>query len=333
MYIQKRLFNYASVNNKRSKYTKKIISILIVFFLVSTFISSVASSQDNIKDNIKNRLSSVAKQKISVNKNENSQTEVRTLSSEISITRGMGILLKGLLETFPGLANFTFYMRLLDLFTHNLTVTTDPLDCKVDLEEEGVKTAVNGEIGFEYVIGGDQSIEVSRDGYITQTKTVNFDSDKSLSFTLIEDTGIIPPIVITDSYDILSSTSVKILGSLSNDGGEACDCSITLVGVDTIDLGKYNTGETFEHTFNNLQPGITYTCYATASNIASSEDGDPLTFDTTIDPPEVTTEGATSITSTSATLNGVLNGLGGDDSCEIWFEYGKTTDRPGGGSR
>jgi hypothetical protein len=45
----------------------------------------------------------------------------------------------------------------------------------------------------------------------------------------------------------------------------------------------------------------------------------------TINPPQVTTNAATNITSTSATLNGTLNSLGGAASCLVWFEWGPTT--------
>jgi hypothetical protein len=41
--------------------------------------------------------------------------------------------------------------------------------------------------------------------------------------------------------------------------------------------------------------------------------------------PFVTTKNATDIEDTSATLNGRLESLGNDVSCEVWFEYGLTT--------
>jgi hypothetical protein len=40
-------------------------------------------------------------------------------------------------------------------------------------------------------------------------------------------------------------------------------------------------------------------------------------------PPEVTTKAATSVGTTSATLNGNLDSTGGLD-CQVWFEYGTT---------
>jgi len=44
-----------------------------------------------------------------------------------------------------------------------------------------------------------------------------------------------------------------------------------------------------------------------------------------IAPPSISTLAATDITSSSAKLNGELIDLGGDESCKVWFEYGKTT--------
>ena len=46
----------------------------------------------------------------------------------------------------------------------------------------------------------------------------------------------------------------------------------------------------------------------------------------TINPPSVTTNSATNITQTSATLNGILNSMGNATSCLVWFEYKKSTD-------
>ena len=43
-----------------------------------------------------------------------------------------------------------------------------------------------------------------------------------------------------------------------------------------------------------------------------------------ITPPQVTTNPATDISQTSATLNGTLNSMGNADSCLVWFEWGTT---------
>ena len=43
-----------------------------------------------------------------------------------------------------------------------------------------------------------------------------------------------------------------------------------------------------------------------------------------VQPPEVTTNSATSIATSSATLNGNLDSTGGE-TCQVWFQYGKTT--------
>jgi len=45
---------------------------------------------------------------------------------------------------------------------------------------------------------------------------------------------------------------------------------------------------------------------------------------TSIDLPQVTTDAASGVGTTSATLNGNLDDTGGE-SCQVWFEYGKTT--------
>ena len=59
------------------------------------------------------------------------------------------------------------------------------------------------------------------------------------------------------------------------------------------------------------------------NNIACCEDG-TLTVLLGGSPPQVTTNNASGVTSNSAQLNGNLDSTGGL-SCQVWFEYGKTT--------
>lgn len=50
-----------------------------------------------------------------------------------------------------------------------------------------------------------------------------------------------------------------------------------------------------------------------------------ITGSAQINPPGVTTNAATNIAQTSATLNGTLTSMGGATSCLVWFEWGPTT--------
>src|SRR5262249_34059603 len=71
-------------------------------------------------------------------------------------------------------------------------------------------------------------------------------------------------------------------------------------------LGAGNTGVAYSQAISGLTPGTTYYFCAIASNSVSTSFGAPVAF-TTPTPPTVTSNAATSISSTAATLNGSAN--------------------------
>jgi uncharacterized repeat protein (TIGR01451 family) len=60
--------------------------------------------------------------------------------------------------------------------------------------------------------------------------------------------------------------------------------------------------------------------------VGTNNDDDNDDDDNNTDKPEVTTDSANSISNTSATLNGELEDLGGDDEADVWFEYSDDRD-------
>ena len=85
-------------------------------------------------------------------------------------------------------------------------------------------------------------------------------------------------------------------------------------GSSAIPLGAAVTG---------LVPSTLYHFRAAATNSASTNYGNDLTFITTIIPPVVTTTPATSVTASSATLNGTVNPNGA--ATTNWFQWGTNT--------
>ena len=87
---------------------------------------------------------------------------------------------------------------------------------------------------------------------------------------------------------------------------------------------KYATGNAFSFNSTGLTPLTTYHYRAYAINSAGKSVGDDKTFTTTLATPIVTTNSATGLTSTNATLQGTLTQDGGEP-CNVSFEYGITT--------
>jgi hypothetical protein len=88
---------------------------------------------------------------------------------------------------------------------------------------------------------------------------------------------------------------------------------------------KYYTGDTFSYNITGLTQGTTYHYRAYGNNSVGGTKGLDAQF-TTLAPlsaPTVTTDSASGITSTTATLDGTLTDDGGE-TCTVWFEYGTT---------
>ncbi len=77
----------------------------------------------------------------------------------------------------------------------------------------------------------------------------------------------------------------------------------------------------FSHKLSGLTPGTTY--YYRAKAVGDGVDeGDEMSFTTSIIPPSVSTHSVSNVTVTSATLNGELDDLGTADSVVVAFEWG-----------
>ncbi|MBA7651960.1 hypothetical protein ES703_59789 [subsurface metagenome] len=91
------------------------------------------------------------------------------------------------------------------------------------------------------------------------------------------------------------------------------------------ELGAKSETGAFTSSFTDLPPNTVYYCRAYATNSAGTGYGDEVTFTTEVDMAEVTTDAATNVKETAATLNGTLDD-GGGIACSCRFQYGFTTN-------
>jgi len=122
------------------------------------------------------------------------------------------------------------------------------------------------------------------------------------------------------------NNSVKLEGSGSDPDGDSINYSWSCTG------GSLSNSNIAQPTFNapSVSSDTNYTCNLTVTNEHGASDSDNMVvkvkdISQTINDPLVISNSATNISYNSATLNGYLADLGGDNYSEVWFEWGKTT--------
>ena len=144
-------------------------------------------------------------------------------------------------------------------------------------------------------------------------------------------TALSTPTVTTNPATEVGPLTATLKGTLEDDGGEDCDVRFQYgetsdYGIDTVWQSGKESVIAFEQAITGLDPNTTYHFRAQARNSAGTVNGADRTFTTLIlIEPTVTTDPATSITKTTATLNGELDD-DGNEACDCGFEYGETTD-------
>ena len=137
-----------------------------------------------------------------------------------------------------------------------------------------------------------------------------------------------PPLVSTTAVTAISYTTATSGGEVTDDGG----ATVTARGVcwntspDPTTANNKTTDGTgngsFVSNLISLQPGTIYYVKSYATNSVGTSYGNEISF-TTLQPPTATTAAATSLASTTATLNGTVNA--NNQSTTVTFEYGTTT--------
>ncbi|KKL19179.1 hypothetical protein LCGC14_2468080 [marine sediment metagenome] len=139
-------------------------------------------------------------------------------------------------------------------------------------------------------------------------------------------TGIAPQ-GTTDPATSVVADSATLNGTLSADGGEACDCGFEWGETDaygnTTPTESKTTSQTFSQAISGLDPGTLYHFRAIMTNSLGTTYGADQTF-TTIELSTVTTDPATFVTGIAGILNATLDDDGGE-ACDVVFEWGLTT--------
>ena len=138
-----------------------------------------------------------------------------------------------------------------------------------------------------------------------------------------------PPIVATNAATGVTDTTATLNGSVTPDGlattyyfqyGTTTSYGLT---TSSTSAGSGTSAVAESATLTGLTPNTTYDFRIVATNSAGTTDGANQSFTTVADSPSVTTNAATGISTTAATLNGSVNPHG--SATTYYFEYGTTT--------
>jgi hypothetical protein len=144
-----------------------------------------------------------------------------------------------------------------------------------------------------------------------------------------------PPTVSTSAATGVGTTVATLNGNLSNLGtatsvAVSFEWGTTLGGPypnETTGQVRTSTG-TFSDNLTYLNPGITYYFKAKAVGVHGTSYGAEKSFKTLTTPPAVTTNAASNVTTTSATLDGNLTSLGTVGSVTVSFVWGTSVGGP-----
>lgn len=154
------------------------------------------------------------------------------------------------------------------------------------------------------------------------------------TFTTLSCVGGTPPTATTDSVTSITTTGATFTGTITSTGGVNPDTRffnvfdrISYSGATPIMHGSFGVGP-FTDSITGLTCGKSYWVHSYVVNSVGSTYGGDLLFTTLACPgvpPSVTTVSATSVTATSAVLNGNLTSLGSGTLTTIGFNNGGVT--------
>ena len=155
-------------------------------------------------------------------------------------------------------------------------------------------------------------------------------------------TPAVCPTVSTNAITSITTNSATTGGNVTADGGSAVTVkgivfsttnTTPAIGSGTVINGSPSTGiGAFTANMSGLNPGTTYYVRGFATNSAGTCYGTTVTFSTTAVCPTVSTTGATSITSNSATTGGNVTASGGPAVTAKGIVFSTTNTTPAIGS-
>jgi len=143
-------------------------------------------------------------------------------------------------------------------------------------------------------------------------------------------TTLAPPTVTTDAAAPVTTTTAQLNGTVNANGtsttvtfeyGTTTGYGTTVTADQSPATGNADTA--VSKAISGLTPGTVYHYRAVGVNAHGTTYGEDRTFITTVGPPVVTTNAATSVLANGATLNGTVTS--NSASTTVTFEYGTTT--------
>lgn len=145
---------------------------------------------------------------------------------------------------------------------------------------------------------------------------------KNVRFTLVEPANNPPYALAGPDKEVYEDESVVLAGAGSDPDGDPITYSWSCTGGSL--SNRYIAQPTY--TAPQVTQDTYYTCTLTVSDNKGLTDSDSMqvTVRNSILSPQVETNSASNIQINRATLNGYLQNMGGADSCNVWFQWGRT---------
>ena len=164
--------------------------------------------------------------------------------------------------------------------------------------------------------------------YFVKAATSNSGSNASEYSTYNEGWRKLSPPTGIDATNGTYTDKIRITWNIVNGASYYHVYRATSSGGTKVSLGSWQGTTSYDDT--SATPGQTYYYFIkAATNSSGYRESDYSSYDqgscsSSTTPPQVTSNNASSVTANSAQLNGNLDSTGGI-TCEVWFEYGKTT--------
>ncbi len=209
----------------------------------------------------------------------------------------------------------------------------------------GADTTLTVHIADTATTGNDPTHEVSLADYDMlrmKSDPTNTPALTRANWGMVMELPGLQPTVATNPATDITHNSATLNGQITDDGGEACDkrgfvydtsprgdpgdtapadseYADYIEETDSFEIGAFTGALT------SLARKTPYYVRAYAHNSAGYSYGDEVSFTTLAAIPTVSTNAATSVEATTATLNGTLEDDGGE-ACDVRFQYGETSD-------
>ena len=196
-------------------------------------------------------------------------------------------------------------------------------------------TGSDGKFEYKNLVGKEYTLQASKEGYITNTKTVTVSAGEDTKADISLTPVILAPTLSTANPVIVSSDTATVDGIISDLGsgnitahGHVWSTSPapTVALTTKVDYGARLETGVFTSTLSDLAANTEYYVRAYATYNEGTEYSNEVSFTTPEEllAPTASTQSASSVSHNAAILNGIINANGYDAA--VTFEYGLTID-------